>query len=172
MANGFDWKSLVGSVAPMLATALGGPLAGMAVQAIGGVLGLEKPTEESVAVALSGAGPEMLLKLKQADQDFATKMKALDIDLERISAGDRDSARKMQAETKSRIPAALAGLVTMGFFGILIGMMTGQFVTKDSPELLLLVGSLSTAWGMVISFYFGSSSGSQAKDFTIRAMQK
>jgi membrane protein DedA with SNARE-associated domain len=63
-------------------------------------------------------------------------------------------------------------LVTTGFFGILIGMMTGQFVTKDSPELLLLVGSLATAWGMVISFYFGSSAGSQAKDSTIRAMQK
>jgi hypothetical protein len=168
----FDWKSVLRTVAPGLATAVGGPLAGMAVAAIGNALGIPEATQESIQTALAGAKPEDLLKLKQAEQQFQKDMKALDIDLERISAGDRDSARKMQVETRSKIPGILAGLITVGFFGILIGMLSGTFTTKDSPELLLLIGSLSTAWGMVVSFFFGSTTGSQNKDATIRAMAK
>src|SRR6266852_5794190 len=118
-----DWKALVSTVAPMLGTALGGPFGGMAVKAIGEALGLQAPTEEAISTALAGAKPEDLLKLKQADQQFAKDMKMLDVDLERIAATDRDSARGMQKETRSRTPHVLALVVTLGFFGILIGMM-------------------------------------------------
>lgn len=153
----FNWKSLVGSVAPTLATALGGPLAGLAVKTIGDALGLSQSTEDTVSAALAGATPETLLKLKQADQEFAVKMKELDIHLEEIDAGDRDSARKMQVSTRSLVPPLLATLVTVGFFGILIGLMYGVLKTEDNNELLILLGALSSSWGMVVSFYFGSS---------------
>lgn len=159
----FDWKSLIGTVAPTLATALGGPLAGMAVKAVGDALGLDKPTEEAISATLQGAGPETLLKLKQADQDFAVKMKDLDIKLEDINARDRDSARGMQKETKSKIPGALAAIITLGFFGILVGLMGGWLKTGDSNELLILLGALATSWGAVVNFYYGSSAGSEAK---------
>jgi len=68
----------------------------------------------------------------------------------------------MQKETKSYVPPALAALVTIGFFGILLGLMLGY--AKQSNELLVMLGSLGTAWTGIIAFYFGSSSGSQAKD--------
>ena len=68
----------------------------------------------------------------------------------------------MQTNTHSFIPPVLAIMVTIGFFGILYGLMTEQFKTSDA--LLLMLGSLGTAWTGVIAFYFGSSAGSQAKD--------
>jgi hypothetical protein len=166
----YDWKAALRTIAPTLASAFGGPLAGMAVTAIGNALGIDEPTQEKVEQALSGATQEDMLKLKQADQQFAKDMRALDVDLERIAGADRDSARRMQTETKSKIPGMLAGLVTFGFFGILVGMLTGDLDTKGSPELLLLIGSLSTSWGMVVSFYFGSTANSRTKDDTIQAI--
>ncbi len=93
--------------------------------------------------------------------------KSLDIDLERISVDDRKSAREMQKETRDWIPRALAVSVTAGFFAILIYMLVYGLPTTGNEALLLLLGALQTAWGGIIAFYFGSSSGSQKKDAMI-----
>ena len=54
-----DWKSIVGTVAPAIATALGGPLAGLGVSAIGKALGLgDGASKEDVAQAVLKATPE------------------------------------------------------------------------------------------------------------------
>ena len=171
----FNWKALLGVAAPGLATALGGPLAGMATKAILGALGLsEGATEANIAVAMANATPADLLALKKADQEFAVQMKELEVDLERISAGDRDSARKMQSSTRSFVPAFLAISVSLGFFGIL-GYMLVVGIKKDmagGDALLLMLGSLGTAWIMVMSFYFGTTLGSSRKDETISALSR
>lgn len=171
----FDWKSLLGTVAPTLATAFGGPLAGMATKAVIGALGLKPDAQDGdIALAMANATPADLLALKKADQDFAVHMKELDIDLERIMAGDRDSARTMQKDIRSQIPGTLAILITAGFFGILAWMLV-HGINKDmagSDAMLVMLGALGTAWGSVVNFYYGSSSSSHGKDDTIRAMAK
>ena len=156
---------LIGSVAPTIATALGGPVAGLAVKAISGALfGHDSATEDDIRTVLANPTGDQLAALKNIDADFAVQMKALDIDLERIAAGDRASARDMQKETKDWIPRALAILVTVGFFAILIYMLIYGLPTTGNEALLLLLGALQTAWGGIVAFYFGSSSGSQQKD--------
>lgn len=65
---------------------------------------------------------------------------------------------------RSNIPAWLSLIVTIGYFSILIGMMTGFLVIADSQALLLMLGSLSTGWGMVMAYWFGTTSGSQNKN--------
>lgn len=156
---------LIGSVAPTIATALGGPVAGMAVKAISGALfGHDGASKDDIMTALANPTGDQLAALKKIDADFAVQMKALDIDLERIAAGDRASARDMQKETKDWIPRALAVSVTVGFFAILLYMLVYGLPTTGNEALLLLLGALQTAWGGIIAFYFGSSSGSQKKD--------
>ena len=86
----------------------------------------------------------------------------MNLDFEQLAVQDRKSARDLQTTTKSFIPPLLALIITLGFFGILIGMMTGKVTSSDA--LMLLLGSLGTAWTGVISFYFGSSASSQNKD--------
>lgn len=68
-------------------------------------------------------------------------------------------------ETKrSKIPAVLSIMMTVGYFSILIGMMTGGLVLADSQALLLMLGSLSTGFGGVLAYWFGSTSSSQNKN--------
>ncbi|CAB5220097.1 hypothetical protein UFOVP237_75 [uncultured Caudovirales phage] len=159
---------LIGSVAPTIATALGGPVAGMAVKALSGALfGHEDGTQDDIMTALANPTGDQLAALKKIDVDFKVQMKSLDIDLERIAAGDRASARDMQKETKDWIPRALAIGVTIGFFSIMIYMLIYGLPTSGNEAILLLLGALQTAWGGIIAFYFGSSSGSQKKDSMI-----
>jgi len=159
----FDWKKLVGTVAPTLATAFGGPLAGMATKAVAGaLLDDENASEKDIAAALAGATPETMLKLKQADQEFEARMVELGVDLERIAADDRASARGMQTATKAWIVPLLAGLTVAGFFGVVGWVLSGK-VSLESTLLGFVLGQVSAKAEQVYNFYFGSSAGSKEK---------
>jgi hypothetical protein len=163
----FDLESIIKTVAPWIGTALGGPLGGMAVEAAANALGMPAKTTDALKQALSGVTPEQMLALKQADQSFAVQMQQLGFkqvtDLETIAAGDRKDARDMQKTARSPIPATLSIIVTAGYFGILVGMMTGRLRVSDSQALLIMLGSLSTGWGVVMAFWFGTTNDSGRK---------
>jgi hypothetical protein len=150
-----DWLT---QIAPSIATALGGPLAGLAVTAISKALGIdEKDVQKTIETGKLSA--EQMMSLKQAEIELQAKAQELGLNFETLATQDRKSARDMQMATKSLVPAILAFVVTIGFFGILIGLMTDN-VTK-SDALLLMLGSLGTAWTAIISFYYGSSANSE-----------
>ena len=160
-----DWKKVLGAVAPALATALGGPLAGMATAAVSDAL-LGKPdgSEAEMAIALKAGGSDALLKLKEADQRFKLEMEKLGLDLERLHAGDRANAREREVKTgDSWTPRLLAGLVTIGFFGVLSWLLAYGKPENGGDALLVMLGALGGAWASIISYYFGSSAGSAEK---------
>jgi hypothetical protein len=163
-----DFLAIIKTVAPWIGTALGGPLGGMALDAACSALGLSTKTTDALKTAISGATPEQMLALKTADQDFQVKMTQLGYDnlekLEALAVEDRKDARAMQVATKSIVPAALAALTTVGFFGVLAGMLSNVLKAGDSQALLIMLGSLQTGWTMVMAYYFGSSAGSARKD--------
>jgi len=164
---------LVRTVAPSIASAVGGPLAGMATRAISeALLGKPDGTEAELVEAAAKATPEQLLALREAENSFAVKMRELDIDLERIANEDRASARDREVKAGDYTPRILAGLITLGYFGVLFWMLRfGLPNTGSSEALLVMLGALGTAWGGVVAYYFGSSAGSKAKDDLIRKTQ-
>lgn len=162
-----DFTTILKTVAPWIGTALGGPAGAWAVTAAANALGLTDKTTDSIKQALSGVTPEQMLALKQADQAFAEQMQALGFkqitDLEALAAGDRKSARDMQVTTRSVIPAALSVLITIGFLGLLTGMMEGILKAEDGQAMLLMLGALGVAFGQVINFWLGSTAESSRK---------
>jgi len=155
---------LISSVAPTIATALLGPVGGMAVKAISNALfGHQDGTEDDIMTALANPSGDQLAALKKIDADFKVQMKSLDIDLERIAASDRDSARQMATNTRSIIPALLAAIIIGGFAAI-IAMRVAGFEVSSDPMVNDLVTTLRDGVMLVLSFYFGSSSSSQNKD--------
>jgi hypothetical protein len=145
-------------IAPGIATALGGPLAGLAVTAISKALGIDEKDVQNT-IESGKLTSDQLASIKQAEIELQKQANELGLDFEKLATDDRKSAREMQVATKSYIPAILAIGVTIGFFGILVGLMTDN-VTK-SDALLLMLGSLGTAWTAIVSFYFGSSAHSE-----------
>lgn len=168
----FDWKSLVRTVAPTLATALGGPLAGLATRAIAGaVLGDEDASEAELTQALQGATPDQLLALKKADQEFAVRMKELDIEVDRLANDDRNSARQRQIATKDYMPAVIALAALAGFFGILATMAFIPLPEGAEQPFAVMLGALGTLVTQIGAYYFGSSAGSARKNDMIAAMK-
>lgn len=174
----FDWKSALGTVAPTLATLIGGPLAGTAVGAITQALGLGGDADEkALARAVQNATPEQLLALKKADQDFAVRMKELDLEPEKVAAADRGGARDREARTgDSWTPRVLAAVVIGGFFGVVFAVLFGAVDNMKDPMTAAMVGSLigyaSAKADQVVGYYFGSSASSKAKDETIKSLSK
>ena len=148
-------------IAPTIASCLGGPLAGLAVTALSKLFGIDD-TKVKDMIESGKMSSEQLAQLKIAEIEFQKQTQELGLNFEKLATEDRKSARDMQIATKSWVPPALAMLITAGFFGILTALMMGY--AQKSDELMIMLGSLSTAWAGVISFFFGSSQGSQNKD--------
>ncbi|MNK79517.1 hypothetical protein D3C87_991850 [compost metagenome] len=155
--------------APTVATALGGPLAGLAVKFLADKLGVPPEDEEAIVNAVQGMDQQTLVQMKQMDVEFQKFLRQNQIDLERIAASDRADARNLMIQTKSVVPAILSIGVTVGYFTILTLMLRGELKVGDSQALLLMLGGLGSAWGAIMQYWFGSSASSANKDATIRA---
>lgn len=159
-----DWKSILGTVAPVLATAAGGPLAGVVTKTLAAkLLGKPEAKPEEVETAVVNADPQTLLKLKEIDLEFERELQAAGVKLEEIAAADRASARAREIAVKDHTPAILALIVTVGFFGTLAYMLVNGKPATGGDALLVMLGSLGTAWAAICSYYFGSSAGSKIK---------
>lgn len=159
------WKNIIKTVAPTLASALGGPLAGVATRAISQALFNHENASEGEIEALIGAyaDPSHLLKLKELEQRFKADMAALEVDLSRISAEDRDSARKREISLQSVAPSLLATMAVLGFFSVLGFMIWTPNQIVAQRELNILLGALTGLLLQVGNYYFGSSAGSARK---------
>ena len=58
-------KSILGAIAPTLATAIGGPLGGMAMKMVADKLGLPDASLDALDAAVASATPEQLAEIKK-----------------------------------------------------------------------------------------------------------
>jgi len=153
--------SWIESIAPTIASCLGGPLAGLAVEAVSKAIGVD-PNQVQDTINSGKLTADQIASIQAAEVQLKLKAQEMGLNFEELAVQDRKSAREMQTTTRSWIPPLLAIIITVGFFGILAGMMTGKVTSSEA--LMIMLGSLGTAWTGIIAFYFGSSASSQNKD--------
>lgn len=157
-------KDIIATVAPTIATALGGPLAGTAVRALLPSLGLkDNATVDQINNALQNVTPEQLAAIKKAENDFKVQMKQLDVDLVRIAAADKDSARRREIETKDYTPRILAFTICFLYVGVQYFLFTHVIEQEMREMIMRALGTLDAILGLIFSYYFGSSIGEANK---------
>lgn len=167
MAN-FDWKKLLGTVAPWLATTLGGPLAGTAVKAITSALGLPgDSTEDQISAALVNATPEQLLALKAADNQHAEVMQKLGFDhIEKLAALEEQQVEVVNKTIQTEIqesskeawyqkawrPANGFCVASGSFLGVaaICYLFYAALVQKDQNA-LVIIPTLATAIATILA---------------------
>ena len=162
-----DWKSTINAVAPTIATALGGPLAGAAVSAIGKALGMDSPTVDKIQTAIENGQltPEQISSIKLAEIDFQKHESEMGFKYSELEFKDRDSARNLAIQTHSKTPEALSWLILgLGLGSEIYVLFHG--IPKEVSDMVAgrILGTLDAAIVTVISFWLGSSLGSKQKD--------
>ena len=148
-------------LAPTIATALGGPLAGMAVSAVAKAIGCE-PDEVPGIISSNKLTAEQVASIQLAELELKKQAQSMGLDFARLTVEDRKSARDMQIATKSMLVPSLAILIVSAFIGVVIATL-GGFAVVDSVLAGTLIGYLSAKAEQVVNFYFGSSAGSKEK---------
>lgn len=164
-----DWKQIVATVAPGLATVLGGPLAGAAIGALSqAVLGKPDGNESDLAAVISGASPDVLAKIKETEAKLKTDLTNAGIEWEQIAASDRASARQREVETKDNTTKILAFLFVLLYFAMLWAVWKFPVSSDMKDTLNTLIGVLTAALAAIINYYFGSSAGSAEKNAILK----
>ena len=155
-----DWLK---SIAPTIATAMGGPLAGMAVEAISKAIGVD-PNEVQNTINSGKMTADQIASLQTAEIALKARAQEMGLDFEKLAVADRASARQMQISTNSFVPPTLSIMIVVAWSAVQYFLLT-HVIDPSMRELIARVlGTLDGALMLVLSFYFGSSSGSQAKD--------
>lgn len=164
-----DWLK---TVAPTVATALGGPLAGLAVEAIGSAFGWTDATKEKVESVLASGQltGEQMLQLKQAEIALKQRQEELGFQFEELTFKDRDSAREREAAVKDNTNKILAYIVVGAFITMVASILMG-WSKAESVMAGTLVGYLSAKAEQVLAYYFGSTKGSADKTAIIARQQ-
>ncbi|WP_156480902.1 hypothetical protein [Variovorax sp. PAMC 28711] len=175
----FDWRATIGAVAPGLANALGGPLAGAAVKIIADkVLGRPDASAQDVEDALSSGtlSGEQIVALRSAEKDFEVEMAKVDQAREAAYIDDTKSARQQTVDlTKSGSGIAFGApvvstLIVVGYFFCIYRLFIVQAdLPANAFQLLnVMFGALSLAFGQVCNYWLGSSAGSKRSGDAVR----
>ena len=161
-----SWLDTIKTIAPVVASALGGPLAGAAVTALGGLLGMAEPTQDKIKAAIENghltgeqiSGIRQLeLKLKADEAERGFKYSELEFK-------DRDSARNMNIQTGAKTPAVLTWIIVAIVLG-LEGLILFKGMPQGVSEIVTgrILGTLDMSLMMVLAFWFGTTYGSGRK---------
>lgn len=162
------WLETLAGLAPTIATALGGPFAGLAVKTAERALGVGQGdgSDGAIKAAVATGDPTIYAQMQQAEIEFRQHLEDLGIERERLAYADTASARKMQTQTKSRLVPLLAILAVIGSMGFAGAVLMG-YARVDGALAGTLVGWVMNDAKQVFAFYFGSSAGSKSKDETV-----
>ncbi len=159
-----DWLL---KLAPTVATALGGPLAGIAISALSNALGVPEGKVNDILQSNAMTGEQIAaikvaeLELKKHESDNSFKFAELDV-------RDRESARQMQIANKSLTPEVLSWIIVAATIG-LEGWVLLNGLPVGAPDLVVgrILGTLDTAFAGVMAYWLGSTVSAKLKDATI-----
>lgn len=164
-----QFKQIVATVAPLIGTAFGGPLGGLAGNFLASKLGTPAGDQKALEAKVLSNDPQVMLQIKAADDEFQKHLADLGVQEDELSVSDTANARAREIALRDNTPKILAYAVTAGFFGMLYLMYRGK-PAESGDTLLVMLGSLGTAWSLIMGYYFGSSKSSAVKDQTIASI--
>ena len=159
-----EFTQIIKTLAPTVASVLGGPLAGIAITALGDIFGIGEPTQEKIAGVIANAQmtPEQVARIKMLELQYQNDERERRFKYAELEFKDLDSARRREAAVRDDTNRVLAFCVVGAFIALVSTTLLG-YTKVDSVLAGTLVGYLSAKCEQVLSYYFGSSRSSERK---------
>ena len=150
--------SLLKTLAPTLAQAAGGPMAGMAVKMVAAKLGSPEASVDQIEKILE-TQPEKAFLVKQADVEFQDSLREMEIDLESFKAevDDRKDAREKFSD--DIMPKIFALIALIGFLGYVFMVTIQPPDANDDGVVNLILGYLGGLVSGISAYFYGGSNG-------------
>ena len=150
---------LLKSLAPTIASAAGGPMAGMAVKMAAKKLGLPDTATANEIEDLIEREPDKAVMVREADKDFKNRIREMEIDLEsfKTEVEDRKDARENFATDWTPKVFSVLTLLLYGGFVMIVTLMPHD--QNDETIISLVLGQLSGILGTAAAVFYGGSSG-------------
>jgi hypothetical protein len=148
---------LLKSLAPTIASAAGGPMAGMAVKMAAQKLGVPDATANEIEDIIERE-PEKAVLLKEADTEFKDRIREMEIDLESFKSEleDRQHARETFKNDWTPKVFGILALLLYGAYVLTVTIMPHD--QNDETIISLVLGQLSGILGTMAAFWFSGSS--------------
>lgn len=161
-----DWKKTISTLAPTVATALGGPLAGEAVAGLMTIFGVTSQDEVRKVLENGQLTGEQISKLREMEMQFQENERERGFKYEELAFKDRDSARRANVDGQMQKHVFWLGVALMAVgIGTEIAVLING-LPKDANELVIgrVLGLLDSVVIGVFTYIYGSSKGSADKN--------
>ena len=159
--------NILTSLVPNLIGGLAGGLTGAAVKVLEDV-GIKLPESDDPKAELekiiATADPEVLMKLRQADNDFKLQMQKMKLDLTKLGNESTEGARQMQMKTGGKLVPYMGVFILLAAFIAVFSLLFVDFPAANRDLINIFLALIVGYGSNVVTFYFGSSEGSRAKD--------
>jgi hypothetical protein len=166
-----DWLTTLKSLAPTVASAFGGPLAGIAVSAVGNLLGVTEATQDRIASAITSGSltPDQISEIKLLELKYQADEKERGFRYSELAFKDRDSART----------ANVAGGTQKPLFWLSLLLLTVTLGTEcavlflgyppNTSEIVVgrVLGLMDAVVMLVLAYWYGTTNGSSQKNEAI-----
>lgn len=162
-----DWLNTIKTIAPTVASALGGPLAGVAVSAIGNLFGIKEANVEKIQSAIENAQltGDQISAIKQLEIKLKAEEAERGFRYAELEFKDRDSARKANVDggTQKMLFWLSLLLLTITLGAELVVLFNGYPKTLADIVVGRVLGLMDSVALMVLSYWYGTSNGSARK---------
>ena len=176
----FDWfKSDTGKevlsdavkvVSPVLAGAIGSPVASLAVGLITKyVFGEDQSVnanKDDILMRLKNLTPEIVAQIKQAENEFLKIQNEYNLQISQLQFQDTAGARDMALKSSIKPQLIISIVVILTYLAIFYFISTNLTAEKEINQMMAgafisLLGVMTTAIPTILSFWFGASKTDQ-----------
>lgn len=157
--NWSDIKGVIGNIAPLVGTAVGGPAGAVIGSMVSTALGVDN-TPDAVAIALKN-DPQAAIKLRQFEIDNEKDIRKHAFEVLDVELKDKQSAR--EAHKHNPMPMIICVALTAMVAGGAYMLFTMDIPVDNKNIANLVFGTLLAKWGDSIAYWVGTTRSSSEK---------